>query len=258
MPKPNSSTVGIIIPCKNHGKYLKAAIDSVLLQDHPVTICIVNDKSTDDSEQIARSLFTKITGETMYGEDSMVTGTLNNFPFYLINKDKCEKQAKARNIAIKVMWDEVDYFCQLDADDYYLENKLKKNIKAIESDPYFGLVYNDVIVHNILKDVRVHELRPAYDRARLEVENIISNAPLVRKEVFQKVGLYNESLPPCEDWDMWLRITESFGAIHIPEPLQVYTITGENCFYTIETSDWNKQVVRIKEKLMERKNATNK
>lgn len=254
----NNKTVGIIIPCKNHGKHLKRAVDSIILQNYPTAICIVNDGSTDDTENLARQLFTKVTDDTLYNNDAVTNGFINNIPLILINKEKCEKQAKARNIAIKMLWDHVGYFCQLDADDYYLEGKLQKSVEVMDSDPYIGLVYSDAIVHNSIKDVWVHELKPAFNRHRLEFENIITNAPLIKKDVFLKIGLYDEDLPPCEDWDMWLRITEKYGAVHIPEPLHVYNVTGENCFFTIEAKIWNEQIVKIKQKLKERKNGTNK
>ena len=66
-------------------------------------------------------------------------------------------------------------------------------------------------------------------------------------------GMYDEDLPPCEDWDLWLRITENFVAIHIPEPLQQYTTTGQNCSFTIPVAIWNEQRAKIQAKLNKRK-----
>jgi hypothetical protein len=141
----------------------------------------------------------------------------------------------------------------LDADDLYLQGKLSKSVAMQQTNPNFiGLVYSDVIIHDTRDDTYVREFRPPYERNLLEVENIISNAPLISKMALGYSGMYDEDLPPCEDWDLWLRITENFVAIHIPEPLQRYTTTGQNCTFTVPGEVWNEKRMMIHAKLAER------
>lgn len=246
--------IGILIPCHNHGRYLKRAVDSVLIQDTPVVICIVDDASTDGSYQMAKDLLTSTRSEAMDDEGDVVTfGKINDTAMVIVSKTECQKQAAARNKAIKLLWKSCDYFCQLDADDQYRENKLKKSLAVIQSNPIIGLVYSDFYIRNEDTHVTIHDIKPAYSRAILEKENVITNAPLIRKEAFEKVGLYDEDLPPCEDWDMWLRITEHFLAIHIPEPLHEYAVTKQSCTFTVSEDIWDKQWKKIQNKLLERK-----
>jgi len=91
----------------------------------------------------------------------------------------------------------------------------------------------------------------------LEKENIISNAPLINRLALEKVGLYEENLRTSEDWDLWLRITESFVAIHVPESLQVYSVTGENATQTVNREQWEKDWRTVYYRLQQRKGNIN-
>jgi len=264
MPSSNTTSdrnshpiVAIIIPCHNHGEYISHAIQSVLDQDYPAKmLAIVDDGSTDNSYEVMSSFMDEVTHEHEDEKtgDIITTGTCQGLPMILVKSAKCRKQAAARNIAIQLAWENADLFCQLDADDLYLPGKLSKSVAMYQRAPNFiGLVYCDVIIHDTRDDTYVREFRPPYDRTLLERDSIISNAPLISKMALGYSGLYDENLPPCEDWDLWLRITENFVAIHIPEALQQYTTTGKNCTFTVPTNTWNEKRSIVYQKLQERK-----
>jgi len=251
--------VAVIIPCHNHGLYATRAVHSVVEQDYPAKmLSVVDDGSTDDSWEILRQLMDDVAHEHEDEEtgDLVLTGSHQGIPMILVKRPEARKQAAARNTAIKLAWQNAELFCQLDADDLYLPGKLSKSVAAWQQSPNFiGLVYSDVIIHDVRDNTYIREFRVPYDRNLLEQDNIISNAPLMSKMALGYSGLYDEDLPPCEDWDLWLRITENFVAIHIPEALQQYTTTGDNCTFTVSPEYWNEQRMKIQAKLAERTKA---
>ena len=254
---PNSyPVVAVIIPCHNHGNYVTHAINSVLEQNYQSKmLSVVDDGSTDNSLSVLRGRMTEVHEEhEEKNGDQVFVGMCDDTPMILVHRPEARKQAAARNTAIQLAWKSADMFCQLDADDLYLPGKLDKSVAAMQKDPNFiGLVYSDAFIYDMRDDTLVHELRPPFDRTHLEHSNIISNAPLMSKMALGYSGLYDEDLPPCEDWDLWLRITENFLAIHIPEPLQQYTVTGDNCTFTVSDKRWQEQWTKVQAKLAQRK-----
>lgn len=230
----------------------------MLEQDYPrKMLVVVDDGSDDNSMDVVKSYMTDVSQEhTDEHQDrtEVMLGVCNDTPIIACRYETPKKQAHARNIAIQLAWQHAELFCQLDADDLYLPLKLTKSVEAWQSDPQFiGLVYSDALIYDERDDTIVHEFRPPYDRQLLEQRNIISNAPLMSKMALGYTGLYDVDLPPCEDWDLWLRITENFLAVHIPEPLQQYTVTGQNCTFTVSNEKWAQQWQRVQEKLQLRK-----
>jgi len=235
--------VTVVIPCHNHADMIGRALDSVISQNYrPLNIVVVNDGSQDDPypeiEQRARQLASDNERQIVYIENEQPTGP-----------------SAARNRAIQHMWKETDVFMMLDADDYYLDGKIKKSVdKYLEHDKYIGIVYTDAIIENNQKGTRVHEFRQPYSRLSLESECIISNTPLISKTAISVCGPYDETMRTCEDWELWLRITEKFVAVHIPEPLHVYSVTGKNSSDVVSQEVWNENWSKIREKILQRRN----
>ncbi len=250
--------VCVIIPCHNHGDYIGWAIESVIKQDYPkVMLSIINDGSSDDSLKNIMSSLTMV-HETVQEDDEITFGQHENVPIIVINREAASGQSAARNACLLKAWKYADLFCMLDADDLYLPGKISKSVEVMAEAPnHIGLVYSDAIIYDTRNQTKVREFRHPYDRVLLERENIISNAPLLNKMALGYSGVYDETITPCEDWDLWLRITEHFVAVHIPEPLQQYTVTGQNCTFTMDENKWKENWVKVQEKLAKRKKARN-
>ena len=124
--------ISIIIPCFNHQEYVATAIASALDQTIPCEIIFVNDGSTDNSLEIAKSFENRI---------RIVNQVNKGLP-------------SARNTGI--MWATGDFVLFLDADDILQENCVEKIIEAIKNNPdadiispsfkCFGLAQNEVIL----------------------------------------------------------------------------------------------------------------
>lgn len=262
MTETNKPTVAVIIPCHNHSQYVLRAMNSVVEQDYENKLMsIVDDGSIDDSKKVILDNINPSepsVHQLNHTEFETYSGNYHGVPVIFSSWSKARKQAAARNLAIQLSWQQSDLFMPLDADDLYLPSKISLSVNEyLKSPKFIGLVYSDVILHNQLDDTRRREYRPSYDRQLLEKQNIISNAPLISKMALGYSGLYEESLPPCEDWDLWLRITENFTAIHIPKALQEYTTTGLNCTFTVSDDRWNELRYQVYQRMLERKQLLN-
>jgi len=242
--------VTVVIPCHNHEKLVLRAVDSVVNNGYPrVIVAVVDDGSRDNSRQI---ILSQIENQQSVGENA-IQGVYKGVPIVLLWNDISRGPSFARNMAIKALWNNCHLFAMLDADDYYLGGKLEKCATVWMSDPdNIGLVYHDILINNLAVGSFLYEYREPFDRKRLEQECIISHTPLVSKAAFQVVGLYDDDMRTCEDWDLWLRVTERFIAVHIPEALSVYSVTGYNATDTVPREIWQHNWQRVQQKLKER------
>jgi len=239
MPTPDSTArprVTVVIPCHNHADMVANAVRSVLIQNYrPIKICIVDDGSTDNPL-------------------ASVEGIQTDIEISFIKNDSPTGPSAARNIAIDRMWNDTDLFVMLDADDLYMQGKISKSVeKFLEYPEHTGIVYTDAIIKNIKTFTEVHEFRHYFDRVELEKECIISNTPMISKKAFESCGGYDENMRTCEDWDLWLRITENFMAIHIPEPLHIYHVTGKNSSDVVSQEVWQENWAKISQRIAERR-----
>ena len=191
--------VTIIIPCHNHADMIGDAILSVIEQDYrPIQITVIDDGSSDNPENKIAEI----------GEETEV-------PILVLRNESPTGPSTARNMGIGECWDNTDIFMMLDADDLYLQGKVSKPVeKYLEHPEITGIVYTDAIIENINTGTKVHEFRRAYDRSQLEQECIISNTPLISKQALANTNGYDDDMRTAEDWDLWLRITESLIATY--------------------------------------------
>jgi len=132
--------VSVIIPTYNYGCYIREAIDSVLQQNYPlakIEIIVVDDGSTDNTQQVLKELIDNGTIQYYYQEN----------------------KGKASATAFAVQKSNGKYIFNLDADDYYLQNKIVTYVKVFESD--------DSIVHVGAPNKFFYQ-----DTLNYEVENI--------------------------------------------------------------------------------------
>jgi len=231
---------------------------SACVQTYPNTKVFVSDEGSDDDSW--EKMLSIDDEAELIDEDSegriVMQGSYNDTDIYFVKQPKGDGPSAARNRLIKMAWETTDFFSVLDADDTYMPTKVELTMDAMMEDPnMIGMVYNDAIIQNKAKGTKVYEYREAYSRVRIELECITSNTPLLNKIALQRVGLYDEEMRTAEDWDLALRITEKFVAIHVPEALHIYNVTGRNTNDTVSKEVWMKNWQRIHQKVQQRRNA---
>jgi len=198
--------ISVIIPCYNYSPLVGRAIESVLNQTyHDFEVIVIDDGSTDNSAEVILK-FSQIR--------------------YFYQKNKGPNAA--RNTGIQAATGE--FIALLDADDEWLPDKLERQIVIMETRPEVGLVFSNVFLVEGLSGAIIgtyprHFFHEGHVIKKLFMNQFIpSPTPLIRRSVFEQVGLFNPNTIGSDDWEMWLRISAKFNFACIYEPLAKYTL----------------------------------
>lgn len=200
---PVSPSVTVIIPVYNRNSELKRAINSVLTQSYGnFELIIVDDGSTACSIQTIVEKF----------GDPRITLLINR-----VNKGV----SYARNRAIKTA--RADLIAFLDSDDEWKKKKLEKQIGFLQNHRELRVVHTEEIWIRRGKRVnqKKHHRKSGGDifTRSLGLCLMSPSSIMLKKEVFDDYGLFDEELVVCEDYDLWLRITAYEKVGFIEEPL---------------------------------------
>lgn len=113
----------------------------------------------------------------------------------------------------------------LDSDDEWLPGKLQAQVAELERRPEAPLCHSDEIWIRNGRRVNprtIHRKEGGWIFHRsLDLCCISPSSVLLQRELFQEVGLFDESLPACEDYDLWLRVTSRYPVAFVEERLLV-------------------------------------
>jgi len=206
MKKP---LVSIIIPVYNGEKYLSEALESVFAQTYrPIEIIVINDGSTDNTAKIIASM----------------RGDIRSI--YQSNRGP----AAARNIGIDISNGELTAF--LDADDYWSTNKLSIQVDCLLQNPGIGYVLG--MQRNFLE---LGTERPFWVRKEHLQKDHIGFLPtlLIRKQIFQAVGLFNPDYRISSDVEWFSRVEDArIPRIVVPEVVLYRRIHNSNLGYQLQ------------------------
>ena len=187
IPSPSVPRISVIIPAYNQARYVSQSIESVLKQTFPeFELIVVDDGSTDETPQIIASI-----------QD----------PRMRVIRQPNAGLSAARNTGLRASSSPLVTF--LDADDYFLPDKLKVLNEFLEDHPEIGLVAGHPIYINDAGDI---VSRPPMSQTRLGLPELLFENPicvsgiLLRRVWLERVGVFDETLRACEDWDLWLRL----------------------------------------------------
>lgn len=218
----------VIIATYNYGKYIKSALDSVILQDYPLKrIVIIDDAGTDNTYQDVQSWMDDKKEVKVSDELGLaILGKYKDTSTVLLHNNENKGPSYSRNKGIKVTWPDSHVFAILDADDEWVQGKLSKSVMKILEDPQrIGGVYTDSDNLNQETGIKLREYREPFDLPRLlGGHNMIHSGCVFNKLALQECGLYDESLWVCEDLDLHLRIAQKFAYVHIPQPLVIQRV----------------------------------
>ena len=204
--KKENLFVSVIIPTFNRACVLERAIDSVLNQDFKnLEVIVVDDGSTDNTREILNK----------YGKKISVLEISNSGVSF------------ARNVGIKAA--KGNYIAFLDSDDYWKKKKLGQQIKALFENQDYRVIYtNEIWIRNgtRINQSKVHcKYGGAIYLKCLPLCIISPSSVLMQREIFDEIGLFDETLPACEDYDLWIRISHKFKIFFLDENL-IYKTGG--------------------------------
>lgn len=202
----NRSLVSVILPTYNCAHFLPDSIGSVVSQTYDLyEIIVVDDGSTDNSKEVLNPFMQKIK---------------------YIHLEQNRGLPTARNIGIQSA--QGKYIAFLDADDLWLPEKLQTDIEYFNKHPDIGMVYSrhtNIDEKGCVLNGDGKRRLPSgniFIQLFSEQNFIICSSVVVRKEVFETTGFFDEQLFNCQDWDMWLRIAFYFKISGIDKPLVKY------------------------------------
>jgi len=199
--RSNLPLVSVIIPTYNRGWTLAEAVESVLAQDYKdFELIVVNDGSTDDTKNIL-AVYEGITvlDQTNQG----VSAARNN------------GVAHSRGT----------YVAFLDSDDLWLPQKLTVQVDFFRKTPEVLICQTqETWVRNgrrVNPGKRHQKQSGMFFERSLELCLVSPSAVMMKKAFFEEMGGFDESLPACEDYDLWLRINAKYPIYLIDQSLIV-------------------------------------
>lgn len=213
--------VSVVIPCYNYEQYLEEAVESVIAQTfQDFEIIIVDDGSTDSSQEVARGLMKK------HAEKEILLITQKN-----------KGLASTRNAGIAKA--QGKYILPLDADDKIAPQTLEKMVEVLDNDPKMGLVYswvqcfgdNDDLIKSRKYDFNILK-RPSC---------FINCSSLFRRKAWEITGGYNPKMKwGWEDLEFWINCGKHrfYGKL-IPEPLLHWRRHGKTMTHTVTEKHLN-------------------
>ena len=202
----NSPLVSVVLPTYNCARFLPESVGAVLSQTYThYEVIVVDDGSTDNTKDVLNPFMQKIR---------------------YIKLEQNKGLPVARNTGIQSARGK--YVAFIDADDLWLPEKLQTDIEYFETHPEVSMVYSKHI--NIDEKGRVvngsvKKQLPSgnvFTQLFSEQNFVIASSVVVRKNVFETTGLFDEQLFNCQDWDLWLRIAFHFQVAGINKPLVKY------------------------------------
>ncbi len=199
--KENDYKVSVIIPTLNRINTLQRAIDSVIAQSfESIEIIVVDNGSSDGSVKMLKKYYPIVK---------------------LIHEHKVGVSA-SRNKGIKYASN--PWIAFLDSDDAWDQKKLEKQINLLHNshDKYRLIHTNEIWIRNgkQINQMKKHQKFGGYIfNECLSLCCISPSSVLVNRSIFDDMGLFNENLPVCEDYDMWLRICSKEEVLFIDEKL---------------------------------------
>ncbi len=192
--------VSVIIPTYNRGWIIEKTIDSVLAQDYTeFELIVVDDGSTDHTSDVLDS----------YGNVIKV----------LSQKNKGVSAARNRGIAEA----SGKFIAFLDSDDLWLSQKLSVQIEFFNETPDALICQTEEVwIRNGLRvNPKKRHKKPSgmIFKPSLELCLVSPSAVMIQRTLFDTVGGFDETLPACEDYDLWLRISCRFPIHLIDTPL---------------------------------------
>lgn len=212
--------VSIIMPSYNHEKYVEYSIETVLAQTFADwELIIIDDGSKDKSIDLISRYVTKDKRIHFYKQENRgVSCTIN----------RGIKLARGK------------YICFLDSDDAYHKDKLKKQLELIE-DGYDmvltkietidgeGLIVEDSFITKWFNEFDFNGIFNSNIGLNFLKKNYIcKGSVMLKREIFDKYGFFNENLVTAYDYHLWLRLIGNIKIAQCEEKLKYYRWHGEN------------------------------
>ncbi len=194
--------ISVVIPTHNRAHTLERALGSVFAQKKPpAEVLVVDDGSTDHTADLIRT----------------------KFPRCRYIRQQNQGVSHARNQGIRAS--RCPWIAFLDSDDEWLPDKLAAQDRALAENPRYRICHTEEIW--VRNGVRVNAMKKHAKsgghifRKCLPLCVISPSAVVLERSLLLETGLFDESLPACEDYDLWLRVCVRHPVLFLERPMIV-------------------------------------
>lgn len=221
----NQVSVSVVMTCRNEEAYIEQAISSVLTQsaiDAISEIIVVDDGSSDGSRVLLENLAAAQ-------------------PLLKILTGPEKGLSAARNLAIQQA--RGTHVAFLDGDDYWVPDKLERQLAALDSLDHIGIIYSDFYDFTkpdssdaVLIRVRPYTSKDADTLEKYFVHDapIVPSTAIIPRAVFDDVGMFDPDIRLGEDTEMFMRIAERWQFQHIPGGVLYKRRHGKNLTHRLD------------------------
>lgn len=192
--------ISVIVPVYNRAGLIARALTSVFTQSRRAQEVIVVDDGSDDG-----------TGEHVR----------KCFPQVRYFRQPNRGVSSARNRGITEA--RCEWVAFLDSDDVWLPYKLESQQRALAAHPEYRICHsNEIWMRHgqFVNPMKKHAKSGGHIFLRCLPRCVISpSSAIVHRSVIDAVGMFDESLPACEDYDLWLRVCVVFPVLYLEQPL---------------------------------------
>ena len=233
----NTPEVSIILPTYNRADTIKRSVTSIINQTFENwELLIVDDGSTDSTAESVNNLDPRI--KYHYQKNKGVYTARNNG----LNLSRC------------------NYITFMDSDDEWMPQKLTLQVEKFEkTSGKVGLIYAfyDVIydkTNTLVGKIDTHHKGDVYEVC-LSGNPIGASTVLIRKEVLQKVGYFDERFNGMQDWDLWLRISKHYHFDYVPKYVFKYYLHDNqlSCNLALRVQIWECFLAKFKDDFIQLK-----
>jgi glycosyltransferase involved in cell wall biosynthesis len=226
MPSDHSNLISCVVPVFNRADTIRRAVESVLAQDYrPLELIVVDDGSTDATPEILDELEHE-------ARDSALS--LSHV------RQKNQGVSAARNTGIRLAHG--GWIALLDSDDAWAPAKLTRQMALHAARPDLALsqtretwIRNGVRVN---PPARFEKQEGNLFAQCLDLCAISPSSVLIRRDLFEQVGFFDEDYPACEDYEFWLRLSARWEVGLVREPLMIkYGGHADQLSRTVEALD---------------------
>lgn len=192
--------ISVVIPTRDRAAVLPRALDSVYSQTLPAKeVIVVDDGSSDGTRELLAA----------------------RYPQATLVSQPASGVSRARNKGINAAT--CDWIALLDDDDLWHPDKLAAQAAVLEADPGHRLCHSNEIW--VRRGVRVNPMRKHAKAGGWIYRNclprcvISPSSVLIHRSLLASVSGFDETLPACEDYDLWLRVCARYPVLYLERPL---------------------------------------